>query len=115
MNKKTFEELHASVRDGGAILRGKMKPARRTVITGPEIATIRKNMELSQAAFARMMGISVDTLQNWEQERRVPDGPARALLTVAAKIPEAVKAALQDLSTQSKTTKAKPRRNGVHA
>jgi len=115
MNKKTFEELHASVRDGGAILRGKMKPARRTVITGPEVATIRKNMELSQAAFARMMGISVDTLQNWEQERRVPEGPARALLTVAAKIPEAVKAALHDESAKTKITRGKPRRNGVHA
>jgi DNA-binding transcriptional regulator YiaG len=67
MNKKTFEELQASLRDGGAILRGKMKPARRTVITGPEVATIRKNMELSQAAFARMMGISVDTLQNVDE------------------------------------------------
>jgi putative transcriptional regulator len=74
MNKKTIEELHASVRDGGAILRGKMKPARRTVITGPEVAAIRKNMELSQAACARMMGISVDTLPNWEQERRTRPG-----------------------------------------
>jgi putative transcriptional regulator len=106
MNRKTFEELHASVRDGGAILRGKKNPARRTVITGPEIAMIRKNMELSQAAFARLMGISVDTLQNWEQERRVPEGPARALLTVAAKIPKSVKAALQDMPVQGKTTKA---------
>lgn len=48
----------------------------------------------SQAEFARMIGVSVATLQNWEQGRRRPEGPARALLKVAAVNPQAVAAAL---------------------
>ena len=50
----------------------------------------------SQSEFALMIGVSVSTLQNWEQGRRQPDGPARALLTVAAKNPEVVAAALAE-------------------
>jgi putative transcriptional regulator len=45
---------------------------------------------LSQGEFARLLGISVDTLQNWEQGRRKPSGAARVLLKVAARHPEAV-------------------------
>lgn len=53
-------------------------------------STIRAQFGMSQRQFARMMGISVNTLQNWEQGRRRPDGPARVLLRVAAKHPEAL-------------------------
>ncbi|PYV38295.1 MAG: transcriptional regulator, partial [Acidobacteria bacterium] len=48
----------------------------------------------SQAEFALMIGVSVATLKNWEQGRRTPEGPARALLKVAAKNPKAVAEAL---------------------
>ena len=51
---------------------------------------IREGFNLTQRQFAAMLGISVRTLQNWEQGRRVPEGPARVLLQVAAKHPEAV-------------------------
>jgi putative transcriptional regulator len=51
-------------------------------------------LQQSQSEFALMIGVSVATLQNWEQGRRKPEGPARALLQVALRNPEAVKAAL---------------------
>jgi putative transcriptional regulator len=90
MKRKVFEDLLASVREGGAILRGEVPPARKQVIEGPDIKRIRNNYNLSQGAFATMLGISVATLRNWEQGRRSPEGPARILLQVAARHPDAV-------------------------
>ncbi len=90
MKDELFNELVASVREGGAILRGKTAPARAFVVEGPNVKQIRANYELSQNEFAALLGISVATLRNWEQGRRSPDGPARVLLQVAAKHPEAV-------------------------
>ncbi len=55
-----------------------------------DVPAIRKTLGLSQPEFARFMGVSVATLRNWEQDRREPQGPARSLLLVAAKQPEAV-------------------------
>jgi putative transcriptional regulator len=90
MKRDLFNQLVASVREGGAILRGEVKPSRTFRIEGPDIKRIRVNYRLSQAEFAAMLGISVATLRNWEQGRRMPEGPARVLLQVAAKHPEAV-------------------------
>ena len=58
------------------------------------IREIRAKLSLSQSEFALLIGVSVATLQNWEQGRRHPEGPARALLRIAAKNPEAVLEAL---------------------
>src|SRR5258706_7144273 len=58
------------------------------VINIPDIATIRENTGLSQARFAQLLGVSVRTLQDWEQGRRAPTGAARTLLSVAAKTPK---------------------------
>jgi len=55
-----------------------------------DIKHIRQGYDLTQSQFAALLGISVGTLRNWEQGRRVPEGPARVLLQVAAKHPEAV-------------------------
>jgi putative transcriptional regulator len=60
------------------------------VIDVPDVKSIRRNYGLSQEQFAALLGISVATLRNWEQGRRVPEDPARVLLQVAAKHPEAV-------------------------
>jgi putative transcriptional regulator len=90
MNDEMFNELVASVREGGAILRGETKAARSTPIDTPDVAKIRAEYDLSQAQFAALLGISVRTLQNWEQGRRSPQGPAQVLLRVAARHPEAV-------------------------
>ena len=94
MRKKDFENLVISVKQAGLIMRGKMKPGRVFRYDPIEVAKVRRKFKQSQNEFALMIGVSVDTLQNWEQGRRVPVGPARALLTVAAKNPKAVFEAL---------------------
>ena len=60
------------------------------VITIPPVATIRERTGLSQVRFAALLGVSVRTLQEWEQGRRAPSGAARTLLMVAAKNPHAL-------------------------
>jgi putative transcriptional regulator len=90
MKDELFDELLTSVREGGRILRGKAKPSRSFEIAEPDVAAIRERYGLSQDQFASLLGISVRTLQNWEQGRRRPRGPARVLLRVAAKHPEAI-------------------------
>jgi len=75
---------------------------RRRLISGSwesgDLAALRKYLGLTQKQFASRIGISVNTLQNWEQDRRQPDGPARALLRLLAKHPRLV---LQDLEHAS--------------
>ena len=90
MKDELFDELVASVREGGAILRGDKKPSRTFKITAPNIKRIRAGYKLSQQEFAALLGISVATLRNWEQGRRMPEGPARVLLQVAARYPDIV-------------------------
>jgi putative transcriptional regulator len=90
MNDDQFNELLESVRQGGAILRGEAKPSRSFKVEEPDAKSIRAQYKLSQREFAALLGISINTLQNWEQGRRVPEGPARILLMVAAKHPEAI-------------------------
>jgi len=88
MKRKKFEELLGSVREGGAILRGQRKPSRRFEIRSSGIRAIRERTSLSQSEFAHLIGVSVKTLQNWEQARRHPTGPAAALLTIIAHEPQ---------------------------
>ncbi|GER78764.1 MAG: transcriptional regulator [Anaerolineaceae bacterium] len=90
MKDELFNELAASIREGGKILRGKAKPARTFVIEAPNVKEIRASYKLSQNEFAALMGISVNTLRNWEQGRRAPEGAARVLLQVAAKHPDVI-------------------------
>lgn len=89
MKKELFEELKQSLREANRIKRGQLKPGR--VFHGkPEsiIVRVRGKLGLSQSKFAAILGISADTLQNWEQGRRTPTGPAKVLLRIAAKHPE---------------------------
>jgi putative transcriptional regulator len=90
VNDELFREPSESVREGGAILRGRAEPARTFAIDEPDVAALRREYGLSQDQFAALLGISVRTLQNWEQGRRSPQGPAKILLRVAARHPEAV-------------------------
>jgi len=60
------------------------------VVNVPSVTTIRERTGLSQAKFATLLGVSVRTLQEWEQGRRAPSGAARTLLLVAAKNPQAL-------------------------
>jgi putative transcriptional regulator len=90
MRREIFKELLESVKQGGAIMEGTMKPLRTFEFPESEVRRIREHYGLSQDKFAALMGISVATLRNWEQGRRKPEGPARVLLRVAATHPDAL-------------------------
>ena len=94
MRKQDFDDLVESIRQAGRIRRGEAEPSRVTEFAAVDAKAVRLKLGKSQSEFARMIGVSVSTLRNWEQGRRRPEGPARALLTVAAANPEAVAAAL---------------------
>ena len=87
MKAKMFNELLGSVREGGAILRGQQAPSRRFIVGASQVRSIRERTSLSQPEFAELIGVSVKTLQNWEQDRRRPSGPAAALLKIIAHEP----------------------------
>jgi putative transcriptional regulator len=61
------------------------------VINVPSVSVVRESTGLSQAEFARLLGVSLRTLQEWEQGRRAPSGAARTLLLIAAKNPRALR------------------------
>ncbi|WP_043317326.1 NadS family protein [Microbulbifer sp. HZ11] len=82
MNKAMFDELLASVQEMDEIATGKKAPARVFEYPEPEVKRIRENIGLSQNQFALLIGVSKRTLENWEQGRRHPTGPAKALLRI---------------------------------
>jgi putative transcriptional regulator len=91
MRKELFEELLESVTQAKAIERGDAKPSRIFVVKrGAEVARIRRMLGLSQSKFAALLGISANTLKNWEQGRRRPTGAARVLLNIAARYPKVI-------------------------
>jgi putative transcriptional regulator len=88
MDEKLFNELIESVQEAGAIYRADKKASRRFKFDAPDVKAIREKTGLSQAKFAVVMGVSVRTLQNWEQGHRVPQGPAISLLRIVDHDPE---------------------------
>ena len=88
MNDDMFNELLASVEQADSIHKGNAKAARVTDFAEPEVKAIRTKTGLSQAHFANVIGVSKRTLENWEQGRRQPTGPARALLKIVDADPE---------------------------
>jgi len=112
MRKDLFDELVESVKEMKAIQAGRRKPARVTraadLLSGdtPDVATLRDSFKLSQVKFAALLGISVDTLQNWEQHRRRPEGPAKVLLRVAAAHPEVLPATARSPKARAKRSTA---------
>jgi len=99
MKDAAFQELLASVRQAGQIRCGSRRASRVTTFDPTDVQAVRVTLGASQAEFALMIGVSVATLRNWEQGRRTPDGPALALLRVAARNPRAV---IEALHTESK-------------
>jgi putative transcriptional regulator len=92
MNDELFAELMASIEEAGQIVREARAPYRVFTVEQEslDVKGIREGYKLSQEGFATLLGISVKTLRNWEQGRRAPVGPARVLLQVAARHPDAV-------------------------
>jgi len=96
VKNRDFDRLVTSVRQAGKIRRGQARPTRVLEVKPADVKSVRVGLGLSQSEFAMMIGVRVATLQNWEQGRRRPEGPARALLKIAAKNPQAVVEALAD-------------------
>jgi putative transcriptional regulator len=97
MRAKDFANLLTSVREARQIKARRRKASRVFEVKPPEIKRVRAGLGVSQGEFALMIGVSRRTLQNWEQGRRRPVGPAKALLRVAARDPASVLAALHDM------------------
>jgi putative transcriptional regulator len=86
MNKGDFESLKRGLEDARAFIAG--DTSRGRVVHSPDVKAIRKRTKLSQGAFADALRIPVSTIRDWEQHRRTPDRPARALLGMVEAEPE---------------------------
>ena len=93
MDDKLFEELKQSLREARSIRAGTLT-GRRTWIDVMDVKAVRERTCLTQGEFAAALHVSVRTVQNWEQRRRAPTGPAVALLKVMAQAPDVVIKAL---------------------
>jgi putative transcriptional regulator len=92
-----FEGLMRSMEEALRWARGEDVPGLRVHFPpGGDVDAIRRKTGLSQAAFAKQIGVSVATLRNWEQGRRCPEGPARVLLALLAKDPDIVRRTLDE-------------------
>lgn len=91
---KFFDELLESVQQMDEIHRGERKPSRTFTVDALQVKEIRKATGLTQAKFAAMIDVQLGTLRNWEQGRREPTGPAKALLRAIYNDPEHVIQAL---------------------
>ncbi len=81
-------EILAGIQEIKAYKAGKVDLRRRELQEPSAPQIIRKQLNLSQAAFAGLMGVSLRTIQDWEQGRRRPSGPAKSLLRIAEQHPE---------------------------
>lgn len=88
MDKALFDDLVQSLQEAKSIAKGKAKASRYFKVTSPDAKAVREQIGLSQSEFAQLMHVSIKTLQNWEQHRRSPTGPAAALLKIVSTAPE---------------------------
>jgi putative transcriptional regulator len=88
MDKQLFDDLLNSLKQAKAISKGKAKTSRRVKVEDIDVKAIRESVELTQVEFAKLMRVSIKTLQNWEQLRRRPTGPAAALLRIVSASPQ---------------------------
>ena len=88
MEKTLFEDLVHSLKEAKDISKGLAPASRRFDVALPEVKAVREQIGLSQSEFAGLMRVSIKTLQNWEQHRRHPTGPAAALLKIVGTAPD---------------------------
>lgn len=93
---KAYDSIMRGLAEMEAYLNGQTEGSitHHIEIPTPNVKAIRASTGLSQADFARSIGVKKATLLNWEQERRIPDGPARVLLALIAKEPGIVQRVL---------------------
>ncbi|AMZ71654.1 MULTISPECIES: DNA-binding transcriptional regulator [Pseudomonas] len=91
---KFFDELMESVQQMDEIVRGERQPSREFIVDALQVKEIRKATGLTQAKFAALIDVQLGTLRNWEQGRREPTGPAKALLRAIHNDPKHVISAL---------------------
>jgi putative transcriptional regulator len=94
MKKADFEKLLESVEQAGDIIAGRKRASRVFKVAPTNIKALRTQTRLSQPDFAALLGVEVSTLRNWEQGRREPTGPAKALLRAIRNDPKNVLRAL---------------------
>ncbi len=90
MNDDDFNNLLKSISQAAGIKRGEKRPSRKYEFSPLDVKKIREDTGLSQRQFSKVIHVSIKTLQNWEQGRRYPQGPALALLTILKKDPQQV-------------------------
>ena len=88
------QEILQGAREALAAVKGDATAVRVTIIPRIDVGEIRRRLKMTQAQFSRSFGLSLDSVKNWEQGHRSPEGPARVLLAVIAKDPLAVRNAL---------------------
>lgn len=95
MDKADFDNLLKSVKEMRRHMAGKrVRGVRTTRVVVADVQAIRKSANISQAQFAKLIGVNLRTLQNWEQGRTRPTGPALALLKIVASNPKSAIEAL---------------------
>ena len=94
MDNKLFERLAESMTQMNEIIDGERVPSREFVVDALHIKEIRKKTGLTQTNFCHLIDVNLGTLRNWEQGRREPTGPAKALLRAISNDPRHVLAAL---------------------
>jgi putative transcriptional regulator len=95
VDKQHFDQLVKGVREMKRHMAGKpVRGARETQLDEPDVRAIREAAKISQSQFAELIGVNLRTLQNWEQRRTKPTGPARALLKIVASSPKSAIEAL---------------------
>src|SRR5262245_16032052 len=100
MDKRHFDQLVKGVREMKRHMAGKaVRGARVTTLAEPDVRAIREAAKISQSQFAKLIGVNLRTLQNWEQRRTRPTGPARALLKIVASNPKSAIEALHAWTT----------------
>lgn len=88
MENILFDDLLQSLKEAKAISKGEAKASRRFELVPTDVKAVRERIGLSQNEFAKLMRVSIKTLQNWEQHRRNPTGPAAALLKIVSIAPD---------------------------
>lgn len=103
MPSHAFLEIAAGLKDAIAHAKGDQGAARVHTIPVVDVKQVRERLQMSQREFAEAVMVSLDTLQNWEQHRRTPHGPALVLLNVLDQHPEVVFQTMKNRRAASRT------------